>query len=98
MRVPIERVTLLPQSGLHLGRLKVFLAVVDDEGRTASISDQPWPIEIRDDELEAALSMTIARELTLTMRPGFHRIAVGVRDELGADESFATRVVSIGGR
>ncbi len=97
LRVPIREVVLTPQDNVHLGRLKVFLAAIDDKGRLVSIEDQPWPIEVPDSELERARSMSFAHQLTLTMRPGKHRIAVGVRDELSSEESFLTRVVFLDG-
>ncbi len=97
LRVPIRNVVLAPQESVHLGRLKVFLAAIDKQGRLVSIDDQPWPIQIPDDKLERAMAMTFAHEVTLSMRPGKHRIAVGVRDELGAEESFVTREVFLGG-
>ena len=98
VRVPIRRVILVPRESMHLGRLKLFLAAIDDQGRMVSINDQPWSIEVPEDELERAREMTFAHQVTLTMRPGRHRIAVGVRDEIGAEESFVTRQVSLGGR
>ena len=62
-----------------------------------SIDDQPWSIEVPESELERALDSTFAHEVTLAMRPGRHRIAVGVRDEIGAEESFVSRQIALGG-
>ncbi len=96
LRLPIRKVVLAPQEATHHGRLKVFLAAIDEEGRLVSIDDQPWPIEVPDDQLERALKMTFAHQVTLTMRPGKHRIAVGVRDELGGEEAVVTREILLG--
>ncbi len=96
LRLPIRRVVLAPREAMHHGQLKVFLAAIDEEGRLVSIDDQPWPIEVPDDQLERALGMTFAHQVTLTMRPGKHRIAVGVRDELGGEEAVVTREILLG--
>ena len=96
VKVPIKNIVLLPQSDLHFGKLKLFVAATDDRGRIASVGDQPWPIEIPASRLDEAMAMSFSFEVKLQMRPGSHRIAVGVRDELGAVSSFARRDVRIG--
>ncbi len=34
--------------------------------------------------------------MRLLMRPGGHRIAIGIRDEIGAETSFISDVVHVG--
>jgi len=96
--IPIRNVTLIPQAEFHLGRMKLFVSATDDRGRVAEVGDQPWAIEIPDVRYEEAQSMRFSHEVNLLMRPGLQRVAVGVRDEIGAVSSFVRTEIEVGRR
>jgi VWFA-related protein len=98
VRIPLDRVTLLPlgEGDTHRARLKVFLAALDAEGGISPVQSAPIPIEVPGKDLDAARASAWAYEMTLLMRQGPHRIAVGLRDELGAESSFLSRGLRVG--
>jgi len=95
IRVPISKLLLIPRESSHHGRLKIYLAVRDAEGRVA----QPEPIEVSvdipNDQLVEALSRELGHGLNLQIRSGESKLAVGVRDEVAAVESTVNLSVSL---
>ena len=96
VRIPLGRVALLPQGDQHHGRLRVSVAVMDDDGETSTPSQQPFPVSVPSDELAAAQQTFYTYSAELLMRPGQHQVAVGVSDELGGETTFLRRAVRVG--
>lgn len=94
--VPIGSLVLVPRGGSHEARLRMFVAALDGDGDSSPVQQVVVPISIPDDEIERARGQTYRYSLPLMMRPGPHRVAVGVRDELGGGESFVTGNVTPG--
>ncbi len=94
--IPIGKVTLVPQREFHEARVKLFVAAMDDEGGTAPVQEQLVPIRIAAKDLQRALEQSFHYGVRLLMRPGGHRIAIGVRDEIGAETSFISRSIQVG--
>ena len=63
----------------------------------SEISEVPLAIQIPNDELEEAMGGFYPYQLQLRMRKGPHRVTVGLWDMLGAEESFASKNVRVGG-
>jgi VWFA-related protein len=96
VHIPIGKIVLVPRETLHEGRLRVFVAAMDREDRTSEVNNAPVPITVPEDKLAAALKQYYAYTLTLVMRPGPQRVAIGVRDDLGASTSFLYQSVNVG--
>ncbi|MCB1054197.1 MAG: VWA domain-containing protein [Acidobacteria bacterium] len=96
VRVPLSKLTLVPQAGTLEGRLRIWVSAVDEEGRTAPVQQVPVPISIPVDQVDTARDQTFVYTLQLLMRAGNQRVAVGVRDDLGSDTSFLSRSVRVG--
>ena len=94
--IPIGNVTLVPRTEFHEARLKLFVAAMDEEGGIAEVQEESVPIRIPLDEVEQAQQANFNYSMKLIMRPGGHRIAVGIRDEIGAETSFISEVVRVG--
>lgn len=94
--VPIGELALVPRAEFHEGRIKVFFSAMDEEGRTSDLQQVPLDIRIPTDEIDIAVEKAYVYTVSLQMRGGSHRLAVGVRDEIGATESFVSRTVSVG--
>jgi VWFA-related protein len=99
VRIPLDKITLVPQAGQHEARLRVFVAAADEEGGMSPVQNTPLPIKIPEADIVTAKQSAWGYDLTLLMRPGAHRVAVGLRDELGGVSSYATGTVYVrGGR
>lgn len=94
--VPISSLTLLPGEEHRSGRFRLFVAVQDGEGRSTPIRQVPVTVEIEDERWEAVRHATYPYELSLTVAPGEQRLAIGIRDELGAAEALLVETLSIG--
>ncbi len=94
--VPIGELALVPREEMHQGRIKVFFSAMDEEGRTSDLQQVPLEIRIPAAEIEAAREKSYVYTVSLEMRGGSHRLAIGVRDEIGAIESFISRTVNVG--
>lgn len=97
VRIPIGKLSFLPQAEMQRGKLRLFVGAKDSEGGLAPIQDIPVPLDIPQDEFERARQQFYEYSMQLIMRQGRQVVAVGVRDEIGSVNGFATRGVSIGG-
>ncbi|MFQ5525363.1 MAG: VWA domain-containing protein [Thermoanaerobaculia bacterium] len=96
LMVPIGELSLVPRERIHQGRIKIFFSAMDDEGRTSDMQQVPLDIRIPAEEIDIAREKAYVYTVSLQMRGGNNRLAVGVRDEIGATESFVSRTVSVG--
>jgi VWFA-related protein len=97
VRIPLDKVTLVPYEDYYVGRLKLFFGAMDEEGDMSDVSEVPLHIRIANADVEKARTQSYAYSAKLQMRGGGHRLAVGVRDEIAAVESFVTRSFQVGG-
>ncbi|MEO1086494.1 MAG: hypothetical protein AAFY88_19855, partial [Acidobacteriota bacterium] len=97
VKIPLGKLTLVPQSGHYLGRVKVAVAVMDGEGSLSPVEQQPpHTIQIPEAEIDVAKTKSFIYEVVLAMRPGLSRVAVTVRDELTSQTSYLRETVKIG--
>ena len=90
VRFPLLNVVLLPQQEVHVGELALFVVVMDEEGDLSSTQTVEIPIRIPTPDLLEALKRMAEYRLTLKIRPGWHRIAVGIHDSIGNISSTVT--------
>ncbi len=96
VRIPLGKLTLVPQGEGHTGRVRLFVAAMDTKGGISEVQEVPIPIEIPAGELEQARGQNYVYQVQLLMRKGAQKLAVGVRDELAAVSSFTVRTMNIG--
>ncbi|MGH9381271.1 MAG: VWA domain-containing protein [Thermoanaerobaculia bacterium] len=94
--LPLSNLTLVPQAGERTGRVRLFLAVMDTRGDSTPVHQVPIPIHIKEERWEAVQAAAYPYEIPLTMAPGEQRLAIGIRDEIGAAESFIVQTVTPG--
>jgi len=82
VKVPLDKIALLPNQESHRGKVSVFVAVANEDGGSSKVEERKLPVEIPSDRVNQALGQYIGHELKLEMRGGFHRLAVGVRDDV----------------
>jgi VWFA-related protein len=90
VRIPIGNLVLIPREGFYQGRVQVHFAAMDEQGATSEVQHDTVEITIPAAELEVARGKYYAYEAPLLMHRGRHQVTVGVRDELGAEDSFVS--------
>lgn len=83
VQIPFAELALVPREQYHSGRVSIFVASSDEEGRISPVETIEAPIRIPNAQMVEALRGVAGYRVGLAMRPGPHRIAVGVRDEIG---------------
>jgi VWFA-related protein len=96
VRIPIRGVTLLPGDDQHEGRLRIYVVVKDEEGGISELHEAPYPVNVPANLIQQALEQEIGYGVTLLVRPGLPKVAVGVWDELSGVDSFVHKQVRVG--
>ncbi|MEM1182929.1 MAG: VWA domain-containing protein, partial [Acidobacteriota bacterium] len=97
VKIPLGKLTLVPQTNQYIGRVKVAVAVMDGEGSLSPVEQQPpHTIQIPAAEIDIAKTKDFIYEVVLAMRPGLSRVAVTVRDELTSQTSYVRKTIKIG--
>lgn len=88
VRIPLGRVALVPHEEIHQGKMRVAVAVIDRDGRLSPVDQQDFAISIPKPDIDQARGSYYVYAVELLMRPGSHRVAVGVHDEVSGETSF----------
>ena len=96
VKIPIGKLALLPRETIHQGRVQVAVGVIDADGGLSAVEQQEIPVNIPDADLETARQQVFTYAAELLMKPGSHRIAVGVRDDFSGETSFIRREIRMG--
>lgn len=96
VKIPIGKLVLVPRGATHEGRVRLFIAAVDGEGNTSEVQQVPLPISIPAAELSTATGKDYVYQVSLLMRGGDQKVAVGVRDDVAAEDSFVSRALRVG--
>lgn len=96
VRIPIGKLTLIPREASEDAKVRLFIAALDKDGGTSDVQQTPVPIVVAKADLETAKNKYFVYSVTLVMRAGEQRVAVGVRDDVGALASFISRGLKVG--
>ena len=83
VKAPFAHLTLLPDGEVHRGQITILVVAEDAEGRLSEVQTVEAPIAIPAARLDEALRGVAGYRVGLLLRPGPHRLAIGVRDEIG---------------
>ncbi|MCP4656077.1 MAG: VWA domain-containing protein [bacterium] len=97
VKIPVSRLVLLPREEDHVGRIRLFVAALDEKGGMSEVQDTYLGINIPSDSVAAARSEFWLFTHQVLMESGRQKLAIGVRDELGGVEAFVSRAVRVGG-
>jgi len=97
VRIPIGNLVLVPVEGSRQARVRVFFAAMDGGGGMSEVQNAELPIVIPEAEVANAVKQVYVYGISLMMRRGPQKLAVGVRDEVGAAQAFTVRSMNIGG-
>jgi VWFA-related protein len=90
LRIPLDKVILIPQAENQEAHLRAFIGVLDDEGGVSPVQVAPITIQIPTVDLETAKAKGWGYDVTLLMRRGPQKVAIGVRDDLGGTSSYVS--------
>ena len=76
--------------------VRLFIAAMDTDGGVSDVQQAPVPISVPKAEVATAQGKQFVYSVTLLMRGGSQRVAIGVRDDFGAQASFLSRGVTVG--
>ena len=98
VRIPIGRLVLIPRETSEDARVRLFIAALDDsDGGTSDVQQATVPISVPKADLAAAQGKQYVYSVTLLMRGASQRVSIGVRDDVGAQASFLSRGLRVGG-
>jgi VWFA-related protein len=98
LKIPLFRLAIVPQQegGSYQGRLRLLVITQDSQGGNSPLRQVEVPLAISRKQVLNALGQHYLYTLTLKMPAGEQRVAVAVRDELGAVTSYLSRAVTVG--
>lgn len=96
VRIPLERITLVPGESSWVGRLRLAVQARDSRGDLSPPTiGEPLDVRIPAAEVESALGQHITWTVDLLMEPGPHELAVGLADLVADDLQVTLGNVSI---
>lgn len=97
VRIPLGKLVLVPrETGNSDAKVRLFVSAIDSNENTSDVQQAPIPISIPKDKIAEAVNKQYVYTVTLLMRGGDQRVAVGVRDDIAAQASFLSRGVRVG--
>ncbi len=96
VRVPMERLVLLPQADFFIARIRLYFGALDEDGRDAPLQELPYELRIPASAVETARQDEVVRVINATMRPGPQRLVVAVRDEISQERSIVGQFLQVG--
>ena len=96
VRIPFSGITLLPNGENHEGRLRIHVAVQDEQGGVSELQEIPFPVSVPANQLAATEGKEMGYAGKLLVRNGIPKVALGVWDEVSGLESFVHKSVQVG--
>ncbi|MDE2849637.1 MAG: VWA domain-containing protein [Acidobacteriota bacterium] len=94
--IPIGPLTLTPVADGHEAQVRLWVQVIDGEGRVSEVTEHPVPVLVKEGEIEDARELSWPFAVDVVTAPGPHRVAIGVRDDLAATTSVVTFDIDAG--
>lgn len=96
VKVPFDKILLLPEADAHTARLTLFVVVADEDGGVSPFQRVELPIRVPNERILEAMAGAAAYPLELEMRGGRQRVALGVRDQLARIDATLHFEVEVG--
>ncbi|HTQ79010.1 MAG TPA: VWA domain-containing protein, partial [Thermoanaerobaculia bacterium] len=96
VKIPIGKLLLVPRDKIRSASVRFFVAAIDADGNRSDVQQARIPIQVPEAEVAAAKQKYYVYTVSLLMRRGDHRVAVGVRDDLASASSFVAKGVRVG--
>ncbi len=96
VRIPLGKIVLVPREQSHEAAVRLWVAAMDEKGDTSDVQQARVPISVPLAQVAAAKQKHYVYTVSLLMRKGSHKVAIGVRDEAASESSFVARGVNVG--
>ncbi|HWM94228.1 MAG TPA: VWA domain-containing protein [Thermoanaerobaculia bacterium] len=96
VKIPLGKLVFVPREQTHEGRVRLYIAAMDDKGGTSDVQQVQLPISIPAADVQAAMGKHYSFSVSLLMRRGDQKVAVGVRDDVAGESSFVSRMLRVG--
>jgi hypothetical protein len=87
---------LIPRQKTQEASLRLFFAAIDADGNTSDVQQARVPISIPNADVAKAKAKFYVYTVSLLMRRGDSRVAIGLRDEAASATSFIARGIHVG--
>jgi VWFA-related protein len=96
VRIPLGKLALVPRQQGSTAKVRLFIGAIDPDGRTSEVQQVPVPITVPAAEVSKLGGKHFLYSLSLLMRGGDQKVAIGLRDDVGAQESYVTGELVVG--
>lgn len=96
VKIPLGKLTLVPREQGSSAKVRLFIGAIDPDGRTSEVQQVPVPINVPAAEVSKLGGKHFLYTLSLLMRSGEQKVAIGMRDDVGALESYVTGDLVVG--
>lgn len=97
VRIPLGKLVLVPRETESEAAARVFVAAQDSEGGVSEVQQAAVPIRVPSDQVATIGQKYYTYSLSLLMRAGEQKVAVGLRDDIANTTSFVARSLRVGG-
>ena len=95
---PIKNVALIPYDNEYVGRVALFLAARDTDGKQSEVVRQEHEVRVPAASYEDSQRRRFTIDASLLMNPGGHRVAVAVFDQITRQSSYQVLQTFVGQR
>lgn len=92
---PLDKVALLPEGNDYVGRVIVFVAARDPDGKQSDIQRQEHEVRIPAADYDKAKNQRFGVDLSMLMASGTYRVGVGLLDLVTQQASYQTVATSV---
>ncbi|HYL06815.1 MAG TPA: VWA domain-containing protein [Thermoanaerobaculia bacterium] len=96
VKIPLGKLTLVPREQASTARVRLFIGAIDPDGHTSEVQQVPVPISVPAAEVSRLAGKHCLYTMSLLMRGGDQKVAIGMRDDVGAQESYVTGELVVG--
>jgi VWFA-related protein len=91
VKIPLGKLALVPrEQGNSEAKVRLFIGAMDADGGTSEVQQVPVPIKVPAAEAAKLGGKHFLYTISLLMRGGGQKVAIGLRDDVGAQESYVT--------
>jgi VWFA-related protein len=97
VKIPLGKLTLVPRpQGSSQAKVRLFIGAMDPDGGTSEVQQVPVPINVPAAEVAKLGGKHFLYTISLLMRGGDQKVSIGMRDDVGAQESYITGQLVVG--
>ena len=96
VKIPLGKLTLVPRPQGSQAKVRLFIGAMDPGGGTSEVQQVPVPINVPAAEVAKLGGKHFLYTISLLMRGGDQKVSIGMRDDVGAQESYVTGQLVVG--